>query len=708
MANYHPALKLALCLSAAFYLGCNQEEDGKEAPQAQTPPTLPPPPPTMGEHEKEFLRYQAEEGVAGKQYKYAYVLSINPRDPSDLAVAKDYFAKEAANGHLEACFRLGVMLSQGTLDGIPDIPAAITWLERAAQDGHSGAQYLLGRLYLQSETQVNKNVEAITWLNLSAHQANPEAQFLLGRLHETGHGLDLDSAAAFEWYSWAARSGHPAAQYKVGMMLKEGVGTPKDLAASKRWLAMAAKSGILPEPETLTSTGVHGQSQVAVKEQSAQFVPSAIGSSSVSKPIPAGNSSSDPILAMEKSPVDLPQKHNGTLNTVQGAGGNTGTLQSSEEKEPEFASADSPQAVPSGQVIPSEPIIAQPTSSPANKIVPQPTPSAAKPMDSEKPSPANYTPAELHQFAMDLLEPPDGEVSKPKEALTLLLQAASSGNVPSQLVLGDIHLDGTLGAVDSGQAYLWYNLAARANNPEAQFKIGSMYLDGVGVGKDLLKAQEWLGKAAAQDDPKAKGLLQAIQKKAPEPVVSNPPSNDSETLKVIKANANAAIPGGAEPIQSGQVLSPQEWLDRGARIYNSGENLSVDQYRQAYQYFVRAAKAQHQDAWYYIGRMLDYGQGFPVNQEQAFKYYQVAAFGGNTRAQYNLGFFYEIGQGCQKNPIESYAWYALAAENGDGNAAQIRLDLENTMPLTHQSQAKQRLGVIKEYLAKYQQLVPPK
>ena len=268
--------------------------------------------------------------------------------------------------------------------------------------------------------------------------------------------------------------------------------------------------------------------------------------------------------------------------------------------------------------------------------------------------------------------------------------------------------DGILGGSDYRQAFLWYNLAANSQNPSAQFKVGSMYMEGKGVGKDLAKARKWLTLSASKGHIQAQQILDEL----PRDDVSS--SSQSSLSSAAQGGSGSAAPiARPNPTTQAQgmpvtVLTLEQWLQKGIDIYASGEDLPVSQYKQAYQFFVRAAKGGHQDAWYYIGRMLDYGQGFPASPDKAFKYYQASAVGGNIRAQYNLGYFYETGQGCQESPIESYAWYALAAENGDGNAAQIRLELENNMTSAQHAQAKQRLEVIKAYVAQYQQQVPPK
>lgn len=693
---------LAFAIGLSLQIGCSEEELSPGEPSAGARIQVAPPNAHVGEQDKEFLRIQAEAALPGKQYKYAYILSINPQDPTDLVLAKDYYTKEAEKGHLEACYRLGVMLSQGTLDGKPDIPAAVKWLERAAQDGHSGAQYLLGRLSLQDK-DVETNLEkAVSWLQLAAHQSHPGARYLLARLYETGHGIGPDLGEAFKWYMLAARSGNPAAQFKVGKMYQEGVGITKDESAARQWLAQAANMGILIDPplpnkarpqESLVGART-GEVDIATKvsENTEEKSGEVLGQPEV-------------VSHLETTDPNLGQlSQNQTAG--QGLDGSSGVAGDDEGAAepfigpPQLGADQFPPDGSEGTNNSNHPTLDSTNGNPQNQseVATAPDPSSIVVEDAP--------PQTLHRKALDLLQPPATQEPQPVAAVAYLQKAAYKGYTPSQLGLADAYYEGTLDKPDYKQAFLWYNLAANSQNPTAQYRLGSMYLEGKGVEKNVGKAREWLGLSAKQGYNKAIELLDSIptgevvhhQQELPSASSTAQPSPAPSM-----ANQHSSV---ASPVK---LLTPEEWLQKGIDIYASGnDDLSTEQYRQAYQYFVRAAKAKHQDAWYYIGRMLDYGHGFPVSPDKAFQYYKVSAVGGNLRAQYNLGYFYETGQGCKVNPIESYAWYALAAENGDGNAAQIRLELESSMTSSQHNQAKQRLSVVKDYVIRYQQLVPPK
>ncbi|MEL0011511.1 MAG: tetratricopeptide repeat protein, partial [Bacteroidota bacterium] len=133
---------------------------------------------------------------------------------------------------------------------------------------------------------------------------------------------------------------------------------------------------------------------------------------------------------------------------------------------------------------------------------------------------------------------------------------------------------------------------------------------------------------------------------------------------------------------------------------------STESYRESYQCFVNATHGQIGDAWYYIGRMYDYGEGMKANPVKAFQCYLVAARDGNSRAQYSLGFMYETGYGCKKLPTEAYVWYAIAAQNGLTNARQTQLGLEKKLSSTEIQFAQNRLRTLQAYLQSYKEERP--
>ena len=79
--------------------------------------------------------------------------------------------------------------------------------KKAAEQGNSYAQNLLGTYYKEG-CFVNKNyIEAIDWYMRAAEQDNPQAQFNLGECYEYGYGVMANRDKAREWYEKAAEKG---------------------------------------------------------------------------------------------------------------------------------------------------------------------------------------------------------------------------------------------------------------------------------------------------------------------------------------------------------------------------------------------------------------------------------------------------------------------------------------------------------------------
>ena len=108
-------------------------------------------------------------------------------------------------GNADAQFALGMIYAAG--DEIPqDLPQALIWLRRAAEQGHPQAQYEFASFYIREGSNQDL-AEAVKWLRRSAEQGYPRAQLTLGMLYAAGQGVDQDMAEAYAWVSLAGQTG---------------------------------------------------------------------------------------------------------------------------------------------------------------------------------------------------------------------------------------------------------------------------------------------------------------------------------------------------------------------------------------------------------------------------------------------------------------------------------------------------------------------
>lgn len=167
--------------------------------------------------------------------------------------------KEANDGHADAQWVVGNMFVSG--DGMreADPETAAFYYRQSAEQGHLEAQVSLATL-LRTGQGVERNVPAAaTWLYKAAEAGHPVAQFDLGELFYTGENGEVsrNPAHAFEWYRLAARSGVALAQFRLAQMYLEGRGTGKNRKLGLLWLTVARnQASASPEEELYWSKRV--------------------------------------------------------------------------------------------------------------------------------------------------------------------------------------------------------------------------------------------------------------------------------------------------------------------------------------------------------------------------------------------------------------------------------------------------------------------
>ena len=80
-------------------------------------------------------------------------------------------------------------------------------------------------------------------LRSAADQGHIGAQSVLGWMLMGGHRVPRDDAQAAGWLKRASEGGDTAAQNNLGVLYATGFGVPRDLAAAERWFRAAADRG---------------------------------------------------------------------------------------------------------------------------------------------------------------------------------------------------------------------------------------------------------------------------------------------------------------------------------------------------------------------------------------------------------------------------------------------------------------------------------
>ena len=171
----------------------------------------------------------------------------------------------AANGHTGAQWKLGRMYADG--DGVKMNKARayeyfrrLTNLHADDSTGAANAGFLanafvaLGLYYLDGipgTLKPDPNVAREMFRYAASYFGDPEAQYYLGRLYLLGKGAPKDAVTAARWLGLSAKKGDHRAQALLGSMLFKGEQVSRQAALGLFWL-IVAKDSAGPEEGWIT------------------------------------------------------------------------------------------------------------------------------------------------------------------------------------------------------------------------------------------------------------------------------------------------------------------------------------------------------------------------------------------------------------------------------------------------------------------------
>ncbi len=115
-------------------------------------------------------------------------------------------------------------------------------LTKDAYAGDANAQYMLGRLALETKTPPDHST-AVYWFRIASESNHLKAQEMLGAQLFSGLGVPADPKEASKWWYKAAMAGSSTAQASLGVLYALGSGVNKDLVESYKWLTIASLYG---------------------------------------------------------------------------------------------------------------------------------------------------------------------------------------------------------------------------------------------------------------------------------------------------------------------------------------------------------------------------------------------------------------------------------------------------------------------------------
>jgi TPR repeat protein len=156
----------------------------------------------------------------------------------------------AGKGVREAERDMGRILEHGWA-GETDLGKALTWYQRAADNGESAAQWRIGMAYVRGEGRKPDPVEAVRWFERSAAGGDADGLTSLAVMHASGDGVPQDFAKAMSLYRQAAEAGSTHAYRGLAMMYLRGEGVEADPARAWVLYSQAVASGNEEEPALL-------------------------------------------------------------------------------------------------------------------------------------------------------------------------------------------------------------------------------------------------------------------------------------------------------------------------------------------------------------------------------------------------------------------------------------------------------------------------
>ena len=167
------------------------------------------------------------------------------------AEAHEWFKRAAAAGSPDGMVNVACHLRDGVPEaGIaPNRAEAMRLVRKAAEDGHVGAMFALGR-WLGDDNR--DDPQQVVWLKRAIERGSKEAMRSLGFCYANGMGgLEKNAATANAWYLKAVELGDSDAMFNLGVHHEKGFGVEKNLATAAEWYERAGKAGDKEAPPAL-------------------------------------------------------------------------------------------------------------------------------------------------------------------------------------------------------------------------------------------------------------------------------------------------------------------------------------------------------------------------------------------------------------------------------------------------------------------------
>ncbi len=191
---------------------------------------------------------KAQNGDVTSQFNLGIIYKEGITGVVDRDKAFYWFNLAAEQNNRDAEFYLGLLYHEGINETPPNYSRAISWYEKAADQGQLQAQINCANIY-QFGPETFRNIEkAKFWLIKAAEKNDPIAHANLGIIAAD----NKDYADAALHLKIAAEKGDKIGQYNYGTLFLSGDGVPKDMQQAKFWFEKAAQQNL---PQAQISLG---------------------------------------------------------------------------------------------------------------------------------------------------------------------------------------------------------------------------------------------------------------------------------------------------------------------------------------------------------------------------------------------------------------------------------------------------------------------
>ncbi|KAK8867178.1 hypothetical protein M9Y10_010154 [Tritrichomonas musculus] len=386
----------------------------------------------------------------------------------DLLKAIDYYSRSADQNYAKAQFKLGSIYSEEQSD-LYDIEKAVHYYSLAANQNYAKAQYKLGSIYSEEQSDLHDIRKAIHYYSLAANQNYAKAQCKLGSIYSEEQSDLYDIEKAIHCYSLAANQNYAKAQCKLGSIYSEEQSNLHDIRKAIHYYSLAANQNYAKAQCKLGSIYSEEQSDLHDIRKAIHYYSLAANQNYAKAQCKLGS-----IYSEEQSDLYDIEKaiHCYSLAANQNyakAQCKLGSIYSEEQSD----LYDIEKAIHCYSLA-------------ANQ---------------------NYVEAQCKLGSIYSEE--QSNLYDIRKAIHYYSLAAKQNYVKAQYNLGLIYYESN--PKDINMAFHYLKLAAKQNDPQAQLLMGLIFYDGIYVMRDIKEAIRYFTLAANQKEPKAQFYLNQIR-----------------------------------------------------------------------------------------------------------------------------------------------------------------------------------------------------